>query len=126
MRSLKRVRVLASLTSSGIRDRWAQDEPAQQLLAVLAFDLERLAELLLDQVRLVKGLVAGGDGRQGAALAGAEPAVVLAQRPHPVAEGGGLVLAPGGTQLGSQPAAQLIEPVPGPLDHVEGVIPTSG
>src|SRR6266851_1879955 len=97
------------------------DHAAQQLLAVLSFDLECLAELFLDQIPLVQLLVVGGDGGQGGALVPVQLLRCLPQRPHAGAEGGGLIVTPGGAQLAREAAAQLIEPFPGPLHDMERV-----
>ena len=45
----------------------------------------------------------------------------LPQGPHAGAEGGGLVVAPGGAQLAGEAAAQLVESLPGPFHDVERV-----
>ena len=94
---------------------------AHQRLALVALDLERLADLLLEQVPLVQRLVRDGDLGQSAPLAGRQLVLVLAQCPHAAAEGGGLVAAPGGAQLPGDPAAQLVQPLICPLDDVERV-----
>ena len=68
---LYRDRVLASLVNSGMRHRCAQAvTPRISDLPCVALDLERLADLLLDQVSLVQRLVHDGDLGQGAPLAG--------------------------------------------------------
>ena len=54
-------------------------------------------------------------------LARAQLLVVLAQRPHALAEGGGLIVLPGGAQLGGKPAAQAIVGFTGPFDDVKGI-----